>query len=814
MPSHCAHSVIGYALLGLRGSRSGERHNSYPAVAERGAVDEFVDWVTERPYYRGQIAADRRVPGQKARTRELAFEDRLSDALSEAGIEAPYVHQADAVEAVREGRNVVLATPTASGKSLAYTVPAFERAMRAGATTLYVAPQVALINDQAETLSELARNLGFGSGVRVDRYTGRLSRSEKESVRERQPTVLLTTPDMLHYGILPHAHRLWDWFVERLETVVVDEVHEYRGVFGSHAALLFRRLARLCERFDADPDWLCCSATIGNPVSHAASVTGQSEDSFALVDEDASAAGPRRWLLWNPPKSEGGHGERTSNHVEAKRLFVDLVSRGHQTVVFTRSRQTAERYAADSADDLRQRGHEDLAGKVGAYQASLTRERRETIEAGLHDGDLRGVWSTSALELGVDVGGLDAVILDGYPGTRMSTFQRAGRAGRGSDPALVALVAGEDRLDQYVMGDPDELFDGDPEQAVSNPDNEQLLPAHVRCAARENWLSPEDDAHFGERFPAVVEDLTERGRLERRTTAEGTRWTDDGPGSPHQSTSLRSIGDREIDLLDRRSGDVIATLSLPDALRDAHEGAIYHHQGQTYEVTTLDLDRDRAELSPTWADHYTRTLHEKTITVERDRSERPLATREDVRVRFADVTMRKQITGYERRDAKTGETVGRETLTVPETSLSTRGLYFTVPDDVEASMRTAAARREREGPASADFDGAIHAAEHALIGLYPTETLCDRRDVGGLSTPLHPHTGEPTIFVYDGHPGGVGINRAAYDSLEGLLARTLRALFACDCTNGCPACVQSPHCGNANDPLDKHLAAHLLAALT
>jgi len=791
-------------------------------------VDDVVDWLTERPYYRGQIADYRRLPGRDARTESIDLDDRLASALTDRGVETPYAHQAKAIRAVRRNENVVLATPTASGKSLAYTVPAFERAMNRRRTTsdeatadgrhrprttLYVAPQVALIADQAETLSGLAKDLGFGSGVRVDRYTGRLSRSEKRSVRDRQPTVLLTTPDMLHYGILPHAHRLWDWFVERLGTVVIDEVHEYRGVFGSHVALLLRRLERVCDRFDADPDWICCSATIGNPVDHAATVTGRDAESFALVDEDTSGSGPRHWLLWNPPRSDGGHGERTSNHVESRRLFVDLVSRGHQTLVFTRSRQTAERYASDSADAVRDRGRGDLADRIGAYQAALRQDRRSELEDALHDGDLRGVWSTSALELGVDVGGLDAVILDGYPRTRMSTFQRAGRAGRGNEPALVAMVAGEDRLDQYVMRDPEELFEGAAERAVSNPENEQLLPAHVRCAARENWLSPADEAVFGDRFSDVVAELTEAGRLERRSTAEGIRWTDAGDGSPHQATSLRSIGDREVDLIEARSGDVIASLSLPDALRDAHEGSIYHHQGETYEVTTLDLDRDRAELSRTWANHYTRPLHEKTITVERDREERSLAGREDVPVRFGDLTMRKRITGYERRDAKTGETLGRETLTLPETALETRGLYVTVPEDVETSMREAAAERERSGPASADFDGGIHAAEHALIGMYPTELLCDRRDVGGLSTPLHPHTGEPTIFVYDGHPGGVGLNRAAFDSLEDLLGRTLRALFACDCTDGCPACVQSPHCGNANDPLDKHLAAHLLAAL-
>jgi DEAD/DEAH box helicase domain-containing protein len=773
-------------------------------------VDETIAWLRDRPYYEGQIRDQRRLPGHEATFRDRSLSTRLASALEATGIERPYAHQAEAIGAVRDGENVVLATPTASGKSLAYTVPAFERAMDRRATALYVAPQVALINDQTETLSALAADLGFASGVSVAQYTGRQSRSEKETIRERQPTVLLTTPDMLHYGILPHAHRLWDWFFQRLETVVIDEIHEYRGVFGSHVALVARRLARVAERFDADPEYVCCSATIGNPIEHAATVTGQPESSFRLVDEDASATGPTHWLCWNPPEYEDGRGfgggRRRSSHVETKRLFVDLVSRGYQTVAFTNSRQTAERYASESADTLRERGDHDSASAVAAYQAALTDDRRRELEGGLQSGSVRGVWSTNALELGVDVGGLDVVLLDGYPGTRMAAFQQAGRAGRGTDPSLVVLVGDEDQLDQYVMTHPDEFFEGDPERAISNPENEQLLPAHVRSAARENWLSPDDDRHFGDGFADVVADLTERGDLERRTTDRGVRWTDAGEGSPQQETSLRTVSDREVQLRDDRDGEAIASLPFEDALRDAHPGAIYHHQGQTYEVTDLDLDHGVADLSPTWADYYTRVLHEKEITVERDRRERALPDREDLVVRFADVTMRKQITGFERRDASSGETLGRQPLDLPETTLETEALYFTVPDPFEHEIR-------QTGDDQSAFPGAIHAAEHAMISLFPLSFLCDRRDVGGLSTPLHPHTDQSTIFIYDGYPGGVGLTDRAYETVADLMGQTLSLLRECDCEGGCPACVQSPHCGNANEPLDKGFAADLLAAL-
>ncbi|WP_135667673.1 DEAD/DEAH box helicase [Halorhabdus rudnickae] len=767
-------------------------------------MDDVLAWLRDRPYYEGQIVEQRRLPGREALYGDLDVPDRLADTLESQGVERFYCHQSEAIEAVRDGENVVLATPTASGKSLAYTVPAFERAMDHVGTTLYIAPQVALINDQAETLSDLAHGLGFGSRVTVDRYTGRLSQSEKETVRERQPTVLLTTPDMLHYGIMPHAHRLWEWFFQRLETIVIDEVHAYRGVFGSHVSLVLRRLNRLAERFDADPQYVCCSATIGNPVEHAATVTNQPESSFRRLSEDDSATGPRQWVVWNPPEKRGGGGQgrRRSHHVETQRLFVDLVQRGLQTVVFTDSRQVAERYATESSQKLRERGEGTLATQIGAYQAALTSDRRRELEAGLHDGSIRGVWSTNALELGVDVGGLDAVVLDGYPGTRMETFQRAGRAGRGEDPALVALVTGEDQLDQYVARHPEALFDRDPEQALTNPGNDQILPDHVRSAARENWLSPGDDRHFGGPFPDVVSDLEARGDLERRTTNAGTRWLYDGGGSPQHETSLRSADDREIRLRERGSNDVIASLPFGDALRDAHPGAIYHHQGTKYEVVDLDLAHDVATLDRTYADQYTRVRHEKTITVEEDLREKPFDGRADVPVRFADVTMRKQITGFERHDARSGEAISRESLDVPETSLRTRALYYALDPDLETQLREAG-----------DFPGGIHAAEHAMIATMPLSFLCDRRDIGGLSTPHHPHTDRSTIFIYDGYPGGVGIAKAGYESIDDLAATTHELVADCDCDGGCPACVQSPHCGNANDPLEKGLSIQLLEAL-
>ncbi|MEF8774677.1 MAG: Zn-binding domain-containing protein, partial [Halobacteriales archaeon] len=494
-------------------------------------------------------------------------------------------------------------------------------------------------------------------------------------------------------------------------------------------------------------------------------------------------------------------GRRRSAHVETHQLFVDLVERGFQTAAFTGSRQTAERYADESATELRERGEADLARSVAAYQAALGDDLREELEAGLHDGSIRGVWCTSALELGVDVGGLDVVLLDGYPGTRMQTFQRAGRAGRGTDPSLVVLVAGEDQLDQYVARNPGALFDEPPEQAVTNPENGTIMPPHVCSAARETWLRPDDDRHFGDTFPDVVADLGAAGDLERRSTDDGLRWLYAGEGSPQHDLSLRTVGDREITLR-TRDGDEIGSLPFEDALRDAHPGAIYHHQGRTYEVTDLDLDHDVAELDRTWADYFTRVLHDKQITVEADRLETTPAARDDVTVRLADVTMRKQITGYERRDSRSGEVLGERALDLPETTLETTALYYVLPTDLAASLQ-----------AQGDFPGGIHAAEHAMISMFPFSFLCDRRDIGGLSTPVHPHTDRSTIFIYDGYPGGVGLARSGYENFDDLARTTYDMVAACDCADGCPACVQSPHCGNGNDPLDKAVAAELLAEL-
>jgi DEAD/DEAH box helicase domain-containing protein len=389
------------------------------------------------------------------------------------------------------------------------------------------------------------------------------------------------------------------------------------------------------------------------------------------------------------------------------------------------------------------------------------------------------------------------------------------------------MVGGEDQLDQYLMNNPTDFFEAPPEDAICDPANDELLPRHVACAADERWLSPDDKAFFGETFPGIVGDLTAEGVLDRRDTASGIRWVHAGSASPQQAINLRTADDHEIDLIDSSRGETVASLGFADALRDAHPGAIYHQQGRTYEVTSLDLNRNVAELQSSWADYYTRTLSEKDIVVNEDLAEQKLSARPDIPVRFADVTVTEQITGFVRKDAATGESLGESTLDLPETTLRTKALYFPVPADIESEMRAIGGRKQEgddavgtaedaESGAGGEhaFNGGIHAAEHGVISLFPFHLLCDRADIGGISTPYHPHADAPAVFVYDGYPGGVGLTRRGHERIEELLKRTARLIDGCDCEGGCPACVQSPHCGNANEPLAKAPAVHLLRALT
>lgn len=830
-------------------------------MTERPSIPETVSWLQDRDYYNGQITDHRTLSGQSASTSSLDMLPAVNAALDRRGIDQLYDHQVQAIKAVRDGENTVVATPTASGKSLTYLIPALERAVEQNEKTLYIAPYRALINDQAKTFQDYADDLGYDIDVGVQ--TGQTKEAEKEQLkREKQPDIVLTTIDQIHLSVVPYGNssRNWEWLFRQLGTIIIDEVHMNRGHFGSHISLVFRRLNRLCERLNADPSYICCSATIGNPVEHASMITDQPSESFALIDEDASLTGDEHWLLWNPPlKSEdtpdgdqsseiesqesnsagqrapvGNNpgapvapdtdngssqpraiphrdtvqgGERRSHHQESVRLFADLVQRGYQTIVFTRSRQGAAQYAERSDRLLRGRNRDDLAERIHAYHGALDNDPRIELEEALRNGDARGVWSTEAMELGIDIGTLDVVILDGYPGTRMSTFQRAGRAGRGDDDSLIILVGGDDPLDQYVMRDPDQLFDGDVEAAIVNPENEAILPDHVVSAADDWWLEPDDKKHFGELFPSVIRQLKENGRIQSVDERERILWGTN-EDDPQLNTDIRGIKGQQITLQDRLNDDTIGELQYQSAMRDAHPGALYTHQKRTYKVTDFDVQNGEARLESEQTQAYTEAITDKEILI-KDSIKRGTVNWNgiDVKKTLANVAVTEQVESYLYHDNLKDDNPVERPIDepLPPAEYTTTGLVLEFPNRLEAAVRKKAT--DAEG-----WVNALHAAEHAMISLFPREVLCDRADIGGLSIERHSQTTGGTIFIHDGFEGGAGYCRAAFESLHSLLEETRSLVTQCNCEEGCPSCIHSPHCGNANRHLNKQLGEVLLTA--
>lgn len=793
-------------------------------------MSDLADWLRGRPYYDRQIQHMKTIPSATAETTSPLLHREIEDALHAQGIDKLYTHQADALGAIRDGENVVLATPTASGKSLAYQIPALERGLSDPGRTLYIAPTQALLNDQMANFRELTR--GLESDVSIGVFHGAISKEQRNHLKRRQrPEVVLMTPDMIHQSLLPwsHSSRNWRWFLETLDTVVVDEVHEFRGVFGSHVGLVLRRLNRLAMKYGNQPQYVCCSATIANPVEHAATITGQDESTYTLIDTDASAHGRQHWLFWNPPldRSENDSadihdvvddtpmtadddtpegGTRKSNHAEAVRLFCDLVTRGLQTLVFTRTRQGTERYVQWADQELRDRGHQDLADAVASYHGELDSGRRNELESQLRDGSLRGVWSTNALELGIDIGSLDAVILDGHPGTSMSALQRAGRAGRGTSDSHIILVASNNPLDQYALKDPDSLFEGT-ESAISNPGNPQILDGHLYCAADETPLGLHDASVFGRKLPEHLDQLTDDGALQDyHPDGEPPEWTYTGEPSPqHNLVNIRDIGTRKFDLVDVMNRETLLTLPLEAALRDAHPDAIFHHQKRTYRVIECDYEHDRVLLRPVETNSHTRPRREKDVTVESIHDTTILDTETPLEVSFVELTVDSEITGYFYY-ANPNEEDGVERSfdqELPTHSITTNGFIFSVPADATRDVRMDDAD---ENP----LLGGLHAIEHTLISLFPIEILCDRTDIGGLSTDQHAFTGRNAIIVHDGYSGGVGLTRTAYRDVERLLSRTRDVITSCSCADGCPSCIYSPQCGNANRMLDKLAAQTIL----
>lgn len=771
---------------------------------------------------------------------------RLLEALAARGITAPWIHQEEAAELAWAGRDTVLATATASGKSLAYLLPVLTAVGRRQldpsaprATALYIAPTKALAADQLTNISALAAEAGIRD-ARPAAYDGDTPAEQRRWIR-RHGSIVLTNPDMMHFGILP-GHEQWASFLRALRFVVIDECHSYRGVFGSHVAMVMRRLRRIAAHYRAEPTFVLASATTANPELSASRLIGRE---VRAVTEDGS---PRAGLtigLWEPgtrtgasapggPSAPGGgETDRTGRTVgsgaagrtagadeadeeeplrraattEAAALLADLVAQDVQTLVFARSRRgaeivstTARRLLNERAEHASSAALADRAARVAAYRGGYLASERRELEAALRSGDLRALASTNALELGIDIAGLDAVLVAGWPGTRASLWQQFGRAGRrqdGDGASLAMLIAREDPLDTYVVHHPETVFGAPVEAAVFDPGNPYVMTPHLCAAAAELPIRPGKEDVFGPTARDLLATLAERGVLRARPT--GWYWTLDR--SAHDLTDLRGSGGEPVRIVESASGALLGTVDAASAQTQVHTGAVHLHQGRTYVVDLLDVERAVAFVHREDPLHTTHPQSTSSIRIREEERDAPWS--HGARLGFGMVDVTDQVTGYQVRDVYTQAVLAQHPLDLPARTLTTRGVWWEIPRELT----------EAEGIAPADLPGALHAAEHALISMLPLLATCDRWDIGGVSTALHEDTGMPTIFVYDGAPGGAGFAGRGYEDAAAWVRATADMVRECGCATGCPACVVSPKCGNGNEPLDKHGAITLLQLL-
>ena len=720
------------------------------------------------------------------------------DALRARGAEQPWVHQAEGAEAAWSGEHVVVATGTASGKSMVYQLPVLSRLLTdTAATALYVSPTKALGADQLRAISELGVD-----GIRAAGYDGDTPLVERDWVRAHGRWIF-TNPDMLHHGVLPN-HSKWARFFRQLSFIVVDECHSYRGVFGSHVALLLRRLRRIACYYGADPVFVLASATVSDPGALAERLTGAR---CRAITDDGSPRGDRTVVLWEPPLlddliGENGAPIRRSAGAETSRIMTELVIENARTLAFIRSRRGVELAALSTRRSLSD-VDASLPGKVAAYRGGYLPEDRRALEHSLLCGELLAVATTNALELGVDIAGLDAVVVAGYPGTLASFWQQAGRAGRDGEGALVVFVARDDPLDTYLVHHPPAVLQRPVEATVLDPANPYVLEPHLSCAAAELPLADDClDTFGGEPAQTAVEALTAEGILRRRP--RGWYWT--SRDRPHRTVEMRGSGGEQIAVVEGDSGRMLGTVDPDSACATVHPGAVYLHQGESFVVDQLDLESGLALVHAENPDWTTSPRDVVDISVLRTLEQRWPGR--GVSTCLGEVEVTSQVVSYLRR-LPSGEVLDQVPLDLPAQKLVTRAVWYTVSDDL---LNGSAPRGAGLEPAR--IPGALHAAEHAAIGLLPLFATCDRWDIGGVSTAWHEDTGEATVFVHDGHPGGAGFADRGYAALFPWLAATREAIASCECPAGCPSCVQSPKCGNGNEPLDKAGAVAVLDAVS
>ncbi|MBE0447962.1 MAG: DEAD/DEAH box helicase [Actinobacteria bacterium] len=753
------------------------------------AMEEFASFlkhIEQQPEYRGQIVHQRTLPVKPASygVPNSSLSDGLLARLEAIGVSNLYTHQVEAFDLVKEGKNVLVVSGTASGKSLCYNVPVLEEMLaNKKARALYLFPTKALAQDQLRAL----RELDF-PGLAAT-YDGDTPREERTHIR-RRASVVLSNPDMLHYSILP-SHKQWASFFLNLKYVIVDEIHALRGVFGSNVAQVIRRLRRLCHYYGSHPQFIMASATVANPGELAERLVGLDVE---VVTSDGAPRGQKTWIFWNPPFVDESMGRRKSPNRETTWLLSELSKEHFRTIAFSKSRKLAELVLNYSGRFLD--GHPDIAKRIASYRGGYLPTHRRMIEERLFSGELLGVSTTNALELGIDIGALDTCIMNGFPGTISSTWQQAGRAGRTVGESLAVLVAGGDPLDQYYINHPEYFFGRSFEEAIIDLDNPKILGSHLRCAAYELPLGPNDRFYFGEGYEATLNLLTATGELKERKL----KWFLGLPGFPARETDIRSASQSNYDIVDKDTGQLIGTTEANRAFFEIYPGAIYLHQGDPYIVQELDIKEQVAHVEKSSQDYYTEPREEITVTVMSEIERRKLGGTE---LCFGQVEVTTYVIAFQKKRSVTQEVIGIEELDLPPVQFQTEAIWFTMPDGIIGELKL----NEYE------LAGGIHAVEHAGIAMLPMYAMCDRWDIGGVSIPLHYYTGQATVFIYDGFEGGIGIAQRGFWVAEEHLRRTLEIIEMCPCQDGCPSCIQSPKCGNWNEPLDKKSAIRILREL-
>jgi DEAD/DEAH box helicase domain-containing protein len=750
--------------------------------------------------YSQQIVHIERIPHQGAVFEKLdkPIHPSLQTCLESLGISALYSHQAKALNIILAGKNVIIATPSASGKTLCYHLATLNALVHdKESRALYLFPTKALAQDQLRSLRQIVSFLPSSipihrgeviSPAAMATFDGDTPQEQRANIR-RQARVVLTNPDMLHLGILPN-HQSWSRFFRNLKYIVVDETHIYRGVFGSHVANVLRRLRRLCAFYRSNPQFICCSATIANPQQHAQNLVGLP---FEAVVEDGSPHGDKYFTFWNPPLIDEAKTRRRSSNSEAAFLLKELVQKEIRSLVFAATRKLTELIYIYTQEQL----PPSLRDKISPYRAGYLPEDRRRIEQQFFEGELLGLVATTALELGINIGDLDATVLSGYPGSIASAWQQAGRSGRSTHSSLSFLIGQENPLDQYLMRNPDFLFSKNFDNAIINPENPYILKPHLLCAAWEKPLHDKDEEFFGPATGTTVVELEQEGRLKRRDIG----WHPAPSVSyPAQDINIRSTSGQNYAVIDGQDGQLLETVEASVAFFQIHPGAIYLHQGESYFIRELDLVRRIAWAESKPVDYYTQAMEIHEIRVKKLLKEKDCR---GVKVYFGDVDVTITVVGFKRKKQFTEEVITEEYLDLPPQAFPTKALWFDLPQKVI----------DKIADAGLDFHGGLHACEHAAIGILPLFALCDRNDIGGVSTPFHPDTGKAQIFVYDAHPGGIGIAEKGFEMILQLWQATLKAVADCPCADGCPSCVQSPKCGNNNQPLDKEAAIVLLEEL-